>query len=463
MTPTKLDTARASRIGSQTLISRRDLLQMSGLGIIGASVSGWFPLLADDAAVDPRRKRQCILLWMTGGPSQMDTFDLKPGHVNGGPFREIASSAPGLFISEHLPKIARHGSRLAVVRGLSTKEGDHGRGTFLMRTGHQPGGPIQYPTLGSSYSKELGNESAELPNYVSIAPYRLFNRAAFQPGFLGPGYAPLTVGAADNFNVQAQTPQAQTDAYASLSVDDLASIEGIAGARGNARHELWRQFQADFVAHHRTAPVVAHNTVYERAVRMMGSEAARAFNLSGESAKVRSAYGRSRFGQGCLMARRLIEHGVPFVEVSLGGFGGGALGWDTHQNNFDAVKNLSAELDAGWGTLMSELAERGLLDSTTILWMGEFGRTPKINQANGRDHFPNAWTCVLAGGGIKGGQAFGRTSDDGATVEDGKVDVGDVLSTLAKALGIDPRKQNVSEVGRPIRIAEGTPIRELLG
>lgn len=162
------------------------------------------------------------------------------------------------------------------------------------------------------------------------------------------------------------------------------------------------------------------------------------------------------------MARRLIERGVPFVEVSLVGASGGGLGWDTHQNNFRLVRELSAELDAGWTTLMSELGDRGLLETTTILWMGEFGRTPNINANAGRDHFPNAWTCVFAGGGVHGGQAYGRTSDDGTVVEEGKVDVGDVLATLSAALGVDPETQNISEMGRPIKLAEGEPIREIL-
>lgn len=198
---------------------------------------------------------------------------------------------------------------------------------------------------------------------------------------------------------------------------------------------------------------------------MMKSEAAQAFNLSKEADSVRDAYGRGRFGQGCLMARRLVERGVPFIEVSLGGFGGGALGWDTHQNNFNRVKELSGELDSGWSMLMSELKDRGLLETTTIVWMGEFGRTPKIRRpgaAAGRDHYPRAWTTVLAGGGIKGGQAFGKTSADGTTVAEGKVDVPDLLATLCKALGIDPRGQNISELGRPIRIAEGKPIEDII-
>ncbi len=442
-----------------TRISRRQALQATGLGLLGASASGWFPLLAEELAADPQRRRHCVLLWMTGGPSQTDTFDMKPKHANGGEFKEIETNVPGLRFSEHLPGLAKQADKLAVIRGLSTKEGDHGRGTYLMRTGHQPMGPIQYPGIGSSLSKELGRDDDAMPNNVSISPYRAFNQAAFSPGFLGPKYAALTVGATDVF--QAAQP-GQNDDYAELRVDDLQPAANVDERQVAGRVELWRTLQDSFLSTHQLESPVAHNTVYERAMRLMNSEAARAFDLTEESDKVREAYGRGRFGQGCLMARRLIEQGVGFVEVSLGTFGGGALGWDTHRDNFNIVKSLSAELDAGWSMLMKELDERGLLESTTILWMGEFGRTPKINRGTGRDHFPGAWTCVLAGGGIKGGQAYGKTSEDGTTVEDGKVDVGDVLASLCRAVGVSPDKQNISELGRPIRIAEGRAIEDVL-
>lgn len=440
--------------------SRRAFLHSALAGLCGVSASGWLPTFAAEAGPNAERRRHCVLLWMTGGPSQMDTFDLKPGHANGGPFKQIETAAAGLRISEHLPKLAAMGDQLAVLRGLSTKEGDHGRGTFLMRTGHQPGGPIQYPTLGSLVSKELGSSESDVPNYISVAPYRIFSREAFQPGFLGPRHAPLTVGASDNFQVQAVP--ANNAGYAELGVDDLKPPKDVSSDDVASRLELLNALQSDFVGRHRTAAPIAHKTIYERAVRMMQSEAAKAFDLTDEPTEVRDRYGRSRFGQGCLMARRLIERGVPFTEVSLGTFGNGGLAWDTHANNFSQVKSLSAELDAGWASLMSDLKDRGLLQSTTIVWMGEFGRTPKINPAGGRDHYPKAWTAVLAGGGIRGGQAHGRTGEDGSEVEDGKIDVGDMLATLCKAVGVDPRKQNLSEVGRPIRIAEGKPIEEVL-
>jgi hypothetical protein len=439
--------------------SRRHFLRAAGLSLAGVSASGWLPRLAQAAAADPARRRKCILLWMPGGPSQTDTFDMKPGHKNGGEFKEIATSVPGLRISEHLPKLAALSDQLAIVRSLSTAEGDHSRGTYLMHTGHRPGGPISFPTLGSLLSKSLGTDDAELPNFVSIAPFTAFNNAAFGPGFLGPRHAPLTVGATNLY--QQPQPQPQAGGYANLGVDDLAS-PGISRAQEDARLELWNTLQTGFLSTHSGASPKAHHTVYERAVRMMRSSAARAFDLTEEPDKVRDAYGRGEFGQGCLMARRLIERDVPFIEIALRGAGGGVLGWDTHAQNFTRVKSLSQELDAGWATLMSELADRGMLESTTIIWLGEFGRTPVINQGAGRDHYPRAWTTVLAGGGIQGGQAYGKTSDDGTTVEEGKVDVPDVLATLCLALGLDPKQQNVSEVGRPIRIAEGTAIKQLV-
>jgi len=437
--------------------SRRQWLQAASLGLLGSSASGWFPALADQLANDPKRRRHCILLWMTGGPTQTDTFDMKPGHANGGQFKEVATSVPGLRFSEHLPKLGEMADKLAIVRSLSTKEGDHGRGTYVVRTGQKPLGPIQYPTIGSSLSKVLAREDDAVPHYVSISPYRAFNQAAYSPGFLGPRYAALTVGATDG--IRAAAPGA-AGGYAELRVDDLTP--GVERSQFTGRVDLWRTLEAQFVSNHRGPSPAAHQTVYERALKLMDSSAAKAFDLSEEPTAIRDAYGRGRFGQGCLMARRLIESGVSFVEVTLGALAENTFGWDTHQNNFTAVKRLSDELDAGWGTLMRELKERGLLESTTILWIGEFGRTPVINPQGGRDHFPAAWTCVFGGGGIKGGQAYGKTSDGGEEVTEGKVDIPDILATLCAAVGVDPEEKNISEQGRPIRLADGTPIREIL-
>jgi hypothetical protein len=389
----------------------------------------------------------------------MDTFDLKPGHANGGPYKEIETSAPDLRISEHLPKIAQFGHKMAVVRSMSTREGEHQRATYLMRTGYMPTGPIQYPPLGALVSKELGANDAPLPNFVSIAPVRAFSPAAYGAGFLGPQYAPLVVGDSVQFN-----PRLNQNPDAALRVQDIDLPGGVDKAHAAARIDLLQEMEGEFVRAHPGVAPLSHRTAYERAVQLMQTGASRAFNLEEEPASVRDSYGRSLFGQGCLLARRLVERGVPFVEVTLGATAMNPAGWDTHGQNFDQVRNLCQVLDPAWAALMADLEQRGLLDSTLIVWMGEFGRTPKINQQNGRDHFPNAWSTVLAGGGIKGGQAIGKTSADGTTVEERPVTVPDFLATVCLALGIDPLKQNLSNVGRPIRIVDkaAQPIEEVI-
>ena len=443
-------------------MSRRDWLTLASAGVVGYSMSGWLKALADDTAANPKRKKSCILLWMNGGPSQMDTFDLKPGHANGGPYKEIDTATPGIKISEHLPKIAAHMDKVAIIRSMTSKENDHGQATYLMHTGYQARGPIQYPTLGSMVAKENGTDDAALPNFVSIAPYRLFNAAAYDSGFLGPKFAPLIVGE-QNFNFQRQ-PGTPDEYEKSLQVQDLAPPAAVADQRFDARVELLKGLQSDFVAARPGVPAKSHQTAYERAVKLMRTAAQKAFKLDEEPASVRDAYGRNLFGQGCLLARRLVEQHVPFVEVTLGAFQQNNLGWDTHSNNFDAIKTLSGILDPAWGTLMTDLKERGLLDSTLIVWMGEFGRTPKINGGRGRDHWPNSWTTVLAGGGIKGGQVVGKTDASGEKIEERPVSVPDFLATICKQLGVDPMTQNMSNVGRPIRIAEPSarPIEEVL-
>ncbi|MBM3996319.1 MAG: DUF1501 domain-containing protein [Planctomycetes bacterium] len=442
-------------------LSRREIMKLTAAGVVGYSMSGWLEAMAQQNANNPQRRRSCILLWMNGGPSQMDTFDLKQGHINGGPYRSIQTSVPGIRISEHLPRVARHMDKMALVRAMSTREGDHGRGTFYLRTGYLPQGPIQYPTLGSMVSKEIGDPNLPLPSFVSIAPYRVFSPAAYSSGFLGAQYAPLMVGEVNGFN-----PQGGADQYEnSLRVQDLLPPEELPAGQFDARVNLLQDMERDFVARHQTVAARSHQTAYERAVRLMRTSARAAFNLSDETEAVRNAYGRNLFGQGCLLARRLVERNVPFVEVTLGYMPNNPIGWDTHGQNFQNVQRLSEILDPAWGSLMDDLRQRNLLDTTTIIWMGEFGRTPRINQGQGRDHYPNAWTTVLAGGGIRGGSVFGRTSADGTTVEDPRaVSVPDFIATIMAALGIDPESTNMSNVGRPIPVADRTaqPIREIL-
>jgi hypothetical protein len=406
----------------------------------GVSLSGWLGTLAAHATNDPRRKRSCILLWMSGGPSQTDTFDLKPGHANGGPFREIATAAVGVRISEHLPQVAGQMKRLAVVRSMRTREGDHGRATFHLHTGYLPQGSIRFPALGALVSNELADGDADLPGFVSVMPQGAFAQSAVAAGFLGPRHAPLVVGGSGD----------------TLRVEDLEA-SWVSGERSRERLGLLRELEAGFIASRPGAGTAGHVTAYDRAVRLQRAAAAQAFDLSAERPSLRDRYGRSLFGQGCLLARRLVERGVPFVEVTLGG-------WDTHDNNFEQVKSLCGILDSAWATLMTDLQDRGLLDSTLVVWMGEFGRTPGINPRNGRDHYPGAWSTVLGGGGIKGSQGLGRTSKDGLVVEDRPVTAPDLMATVCLALGLDPRKQNQSNVSRPIRLADPSarPMQEVL-
>ena len=424
--------------------SRRDWMQSAAAGTFAAA-SGWTTVLADAAE---QSGRHCVLLWMSGGPSQIDTFDMKPGHVNGGTLKPASTSVPGIAWSEHLPRLAEQAESIAVLRGMSTKEGDHERGTVLMRTGHVPGGPVAYPSIGSSLSKSLQRDDVPLPSYVSIAPGP-FGRASISPGFLGPKHAAMSVAA---------SPASGQSGFAELSVDFMDRSAGVDANRHADRVRLWRTMQREFLTARSSQNIVAQDTVYQSAIRMMESSASEAFDLTREPDSVRDLYGRGPFGQGCLMARRLIERGVPMIEVNLGE----GLGWDTHADNFAQVQRLSEQLDAGWSTLMNELRDRGLLQRTTFVWAGEFGRTPKINSNGGRDHFPQAFSCVLAGGGIAGGQVYGATGKDGSEVVEGKMNQQDLLATLCKALGVNPLTENIAEGGRPIPIAEGNVVEELL-
>jgi hypothetical protein len=389
----------------------------------------------------------------------LDTFDLKPGHKNGGPFKEIATRVPGIKISEHLPGIARHMDQLALLRSMSSKDGDHRLASFYVHAGYAQRGPVQYPTLGALVANEAGAEGADLPAFVSIAPYRISNSRAHSPGFLGPRFAPLIVGDA---GPRLAAPAAGGTSAETLRVKNLKPHTGVDSEQLEARLRLVQQMQRDFLAGNPSAAARSHQMAFERAGRLMRTTAARALDLNQEPAKVRDAYGRTKFGQACLLARRLVEHGVPFIEVTLGG--DSVNGWDTHYDNFGRVRELSQVLDTGWSALMDDLKARGLLDRTLIVWMGEFGRTPTINVDKGRDHFPAAWTAVLGGGGIKGGQVIGKTSAGGDAIEQRPVSVPDLLATICVALDIDPRKTNPSNVGRPISLVDkiGKPLKEVV-
>ncbi len=416
--------------------TRRDFVKLSLASAFGVSYSGWLPRLAQAAEEAGSKHKAVILLWMTGGPTQTDTFDLKMGHPNGGPSKAIETAVSGIQISEHLPGVAKQMKDLAIIRSLTTAEGDHDRATRLMLTGHRPGQEgVNYPSLGSLFAKELGDESSDLPPYVSVSPFRFGDAGG--PGFLGPNYAPLVVSG------DSRDPEAR----ANLSIENLKAPPGVSKESMEKRFEISKFLQDDFANRAKGPSTKAHKANFDRAMRMIATNAKGAFKLDEETAALRDKYGRSQFGQGCLLARRLVERGAAFVEVTL-------QGWDTHGDTFNAVKGLCATLDPAWSTLMTDLRERGLLESTLIVWMGEFGRTPKINNNAGRDHFPLAWSTVLGGGGVKGGQVIGSTGDAGTEVKDRPVKIADLYATMCASIGVNPENENISPEGRPIPLAD---------
>jgi Protein of unknown function (DUF1501) len=443
--------------------NRRDCIKtMLALGAGTGAMAAWPNQLAAHLKAT-NSSRRLIVLWMPGGPSQMDTFDLKPGHANGGPFKELQTSVPGLKFSEHLPELSKLADHLSIVRSMQTKEGDHSRGTFLVRTGQRPGAPVRYPSFPAALAKELSVSENGIPGYVSILPNSFINPPAFSAGFLGASREALTVAGTSTINPNQLPGQAAAtnDTPVDLKVDNLLPPEGLNRERLVRRHEFWNVLQQSYGAPQRAGAAATHDTVYRRAMQLAESDLVEAFNLRQEKDDVRRSYGNDAFGQGCLMARRLIERGVPVVEVSLSD-GIAGLSWDSHADNFNIVKRLSERLDRAWSRLILDLNASGLLENTTIAWMGEFGRTPQINANGGRDHFPNAWTCVLGGGGIVGGSIVGKTSDDGMEVTENPVSAPDLLATICSAVGVSPETENISPERRPIKISDGKSIEAIL-
>jgi hypothetical protein len=423
-------------------MQRRDFLKASGLSLAATSLSGWLPTLAARAAGEGGRRKSCIVLWMTGGPSHLDTFDLKPearAEVRG-EFRPIATSVSGIQISEHFPRFARLLRHAAILRGMSTQEADHQLASYHLHTGYQSrAGGIAFPSLGSITSQRLGRDEFPLPNYAVIGPGP---QDGMHAGFLGARHQPLFV------------PDA------TRGVDNLSA--NVAAPRFQRQYELLGELERSFYQAYQAPASQAHATTLASSVRMMRAREVQAFELARESEATRDRYGRTSFGQGCLLARRLIEVGVPFVEVNMGQ---GNDGWDTHVNNFPRTRTLSTQVDAGMSALIEDLRDRNLLDSTLVVWMGEFGRSPQITTGGGRNHHPRAWNTVLAGGGIRGGQVIGRTDQTAATVAERPISVVDFMATICRILGIDYTRNNLSPEGRPVRIVEDrnvTPIRELL-
>jgi len=375
------------------------------------------PRAAAAAPIGAGRARACILLYMAGGPSQIDTFDPKPGAEGAAGMRAIATDVDGVRLGELLPGLARHAGRMAVIRSIVSAEGNHARAVHLMHTGYAPGGGVQHPAFGAIVGAERGG--GPLPGYVAIGG------PGADAGFLGAAYSPFAVLAP------------------ARPVRNLHRFRDLDAAHFDQRLALRRQLDGEFAAAHSSPTVDGQMAVNERAVAMMNAAKVAAFNLDGEPAGVRQSYGQTDFGVGCLMARRLVEAGVPFVEVTL-------KGWDTHFDHQNRIRPLCQELDQGMSALLADLAARGLLDSTLVVWAGDFGRTPEISARGGRDHYPQVTPAVLAGGGVRGGQVIGATDDRGRAVIEGKLAVPDLFASICAALGLDPDRSRMSPEGRPL-------------
>jgi len=391
------------------------------------------PVLADELRKNDKR---VILLWLAGGASQLETWDPKPGRPTGGPFRAIQTSLPGVEISELLPKMSTRLSRTAILRGMDTGDGDHGGGARLMHLGRRDEPSVKYPDLGAIVARELGRADSPVPDYVSFyTATEGRGNAVSQAGFLGARYNAM-------FLTEGSKPP------------NLSRLEAIQDLDHHDRARL-RDLLSERFARGRQSPSLAsHNEAYARVRGLMASE--KLFDLGQESLAMREKYGPTLFGEQTLIARRLIEAGVPFVKVS-------RAWWDSHAQNFETHVELVAELDHVMSALIDDLQDRGLLDHTLIVTLSEFGRTPTINSSVGRDHFASAWSVTLTGCGIKGGTVHGKSDEDGKTVVEGKVGAAELFATIFQALEIDHRKDYF--VGsRPIPLTNpGTePVREVL-
>lgn len=379
--------------------------------------------IAANADEMKRNRKSAILLWMGGGPATIDIWDLKPGAPTGGPFRPIATTGEGQ-ICEHMPMVAQQMKHLSIVRSMSTREADHNRGRYYMQTGFVPNPNIEHPGYGSVVAHELMGQrpGLEIPPFVSVGG------AGTGPGFLGMAWSPFSV--TSNGRIRNME----------MKLDD---------ARLMQRKAALDLIESGFATRTRDTPATEHAKVLEKTFALMTSDQMEAFRVEKEPDAVKERYGTDGFGQGCLLARRLVEAGVPFVEVDLGG-------WDNHNGIHTILKDQKLpNLDRAMSALVEDLNERGLLQDTAIIWMGEFGRTPRINADAGRDHFARAWSCVVGGAGIKGGLVVGETSSDGNAVESEPFSSEDLMTTVCKGLGISTETTFTSKNGRPMRIAGG--------
>jgi uncharacterized protein (DUF1501 family) len=425
-----------------TGLSRRSFLRVGGLATLGLSLSSFLRLQAARPAAE-RKSVSCILLWMQGGPSHHDTFDPKPdapAEVRG-EFKTIPTTLSGVQIAEHLPLLAKQTDHYSIIRGHDPKNGSHGVADHLMMTGHKFNASLPFPCFGSVVAKKRGYNDGMFP-FVQLgrAIDRRFNGGI--AGFLG-----------DEFNAFEVPDDPSRPAF---TVRDL-SVADASKKRLERRYAMLEEVDNHDRKESSSASVKARDSFYEKAHGLITSpKAKQAFDLTRESDRSRERYGMTGFGQSCLLARRLIEAGVHFVTVTDGG-------WDTHQNNFKSLKDRKLPvLDRGYSALLEDLASRGMLDSTLVVWFGDFGRTPKINPSAGRDHWASAGVACLGGGGVKTGQVVGATNKLGEFVTDNPVTPQDLAATIYTALGVPLNSWFKTQDGRPIELCpEGKAVKQL--
>ena len=418
----------------EPLTHRRDFLR-----VVGLAGTAWLTpvshLLARDAEVPGKRRepaRSVIVLWMQGGPSQLETFDPQPGTTIAAGTGAIDTAVKGVRLAPGLEQVAGEMQSVSLIRSMVSKEGDHERGTYTMKTGFRPDPTVIHPSIGAICCHELPTAGTDIPRHVSILPGQWPARG----GFLGDKY--------DAFRTNDPAGP----------VPDTRSFLPPARDAGRMRH--LDVVEAAFAkGRGKRSDATMHRATVEGALKMMSSEQLKAFDVSLEPAAVRKGYGDTPFGRGCLAARRLIEVGVRCVEVTL-------AGWDTHVNNHAQHREQLKILDPAFAALVRDLRERGLLDKTVVLCAGEFGRTPTVNPTGGRDHWPNGFSVALAGGGVRAGQVVGATDPDGKKDPARPVTVGDLHATVLTAVGIDPEKLSQTPIGRTVKFAEGKPVKELL-
>lgn len=421
-------------------LNRRDFIKVGALTYLGLGLS---QLLEAPARAASPAAKSVILLWMDGGPSHMDLWDPKPDATSGckSEFGTMETNVKGVRFTDLLPGMAKQMDKVTLLRSLSHDEGAHERAQHTLLTGWHPAPSLIYPSMGSVVSKELG-PSGSLPSYIAV-PDANFGTGYGHSGYLEGAFNPFSVGGDPNNE--------------NFKVQDVALPDRIPVERFNRRRTLLQAMDSLHQRFESMPESKSRSAFYERAYDMILSpQAKKAFNLREEQAKVRDAYGHTTFGQGCLLARRLVQAGVRFVTVSMGG-------WDTHSNNFTSMRNdLVPPMDKGFSALIQDLHDSGLLKETLVVWMGEFGRTPQVNPLAGRDHWPNSQCAVIAGAGVPGGQVVGATDRDGGMPTDRKIAPADLAATIYAKLGIDYDREYITPQLRPVKIlADATPIKEL--